>query len=226
MRGRCVSGGLRAAHLWLLIVALTCPATRAAQGAENAGRCFDAVIIARLLSQDPTPFPQLEANEIVMRWPWVLAFEPEKVLYAGVPVPTHRIEVGTIQHTSFRPGIPYFLLFLSRAKRGFRAQWIDLYLTRDAKGRFVRPFVNGVDDLDTFPRFWIPPDYLARQVSVRFRTRGAWWLRDDYDDDGNPIPLSSKPKWMEENGLRLDDLRSVIKQQAIQPCEGSPFRAG
>jgi hypothetical protein len=213
-------------RLLRLIVVLACSAAATAEKTETAAACYDAVVVARLVSQKATPLPDVGTEEIVLRWPWVLTFEPQDVLYARVPVPNRSIKVWTTQHTGFHDKIPYFLLFLRHENQEFRAQWIDVHLTRDDKGQFVRPFEDEQDDIDIFPRFWIPPDYLTRLVALRFRTRASWWLREDYDNEGNLIPLSSKPKWTEQRGIRLNDLRSVMEKQAAEPCEDSPYRAG
>jgi hypothetical protein len=202
-----------------LIVALACPIASAADESGEASACFDAVLVARLLRQTPTPFPEAGPGEIVMRWPWVLTVEPERVLYSRVPVPGHPFDIGTVQHTSMRHDIEHLLIFLRRSKQGFRAQWVDVYVTRDEKGRFVRPLPQPPDEQSTFPSFWIPSDYAAHLVSVRYRTRAAWWQRADYDGDGNVIPLSSKPKWVHEQGLVLASLQSLIAWQAGQRCK-------
>jgi hypothetical protein len=210
---------LYALYLLPLIGALACPTASAADAAGEASACFDAVLVARLLRQTPTPFPEAGPGEIIMRWPWVLTVEPERVLYSGVPVPGHPFDIGTVQHTSMRGDIEHLLIFLRRSKEGFRAQWIDVYVTRDEKGRFVRPLLEPPDQQSMFPSFWIPSDYAAHLVSIRYRTRAAWWQRADYDDDGNVIPLSSKPKWTQAQGLMLTSLQSLIAWEASQRCE-------
>jgi hypothetical protein len=216
--------------LLVAMFALACPAAKADEPAETASRCYDAVVVARLVEQEEGPWPDADSGVIILRTPWVMTFDPKEVLYAAVPVSRRSLKVGTIQHTGFRDGIPYFLVFLRLEQDGFHAQWIDTHLTQDAQGRFVRP-IEDLDKeqgeaVDTFPHYWIPRDYLSLQVPVRFRTKAAWWLRFDYDPDGNLIPLSSKPKWTEEPGIRLDDLRSVFERQAKQPCPDSPYQAG
>jgi hypothetical protein len=209
---------LYAICLFSLIAALSCQTASAADEPGKAPTCFDAVLVARLVRQTPTPFPETGNGEIVMRWPWVLTVEPEKVLYSAVPVPSHRFDIGTVQHTYILDEIKHVLIFLRRSEQGFRVQWLDVYLTRDEKGRFVRPLLEPLDDQSMFPSFWIPSDYAAHLVPIRYRTRAAWWQRADYDDDGNVIPLSSKPKWTQEQGLILSSFQSQIAWEATQRC--------
>jgi hypothetical protein len=219
---------VRASCLLPVMAALACPVTRAATSDVAPARCYDAVVVARLIGQEAFDV-EIESDEIIfIRSPWIMTFEPKKVLYAAVPLPKRAIKVGTVQHTAFRDEITYFLVFLRQEQGRFRAQWIDTRLTRDAEGRFVRPLDEEEEerDVDTFPQYWIPSDYRSLQVALRFRTKDAWWLRLDYDDDGNLIPLSSKPKWTEQPALRLEDLRSVFERQASQPCPDSPYQAG
>lgn len=80
----------------LLAVAVLQPAAARARASD----CFDAQVEASIVRQTPTVAPDCGLNCILMRWPWIIELEVERVI-AG-KVPSSPLTVLTVQHTYYR----------------------------------------------------------------------------------------------------------------------------
>jgi hypothetical protein len=95
--GRMILGALAAGSLL--------PALANADAPEATPVCYDARVLATLVRQVPTPFPDCGDDCIVMSWPWILDLDVESVLAGRAP--RGRITVLNVQHTYMshaRPG--------------------------------------------------------------------------------------------------------------------------
>lgn len=96
--------------------------------------CFDALVVAKVVKQSPSPIPDCPNDCIVMRWPWFLDLEVKRSLAGEVPV--GRLGVLSVQHTEFRPDY------------GFRRWW----LRRNSEGGFNLLGEAGHSDLARCPK--------------------------------------------------------------------------
>jgi len=62
--------------------------------------CFDAIVLARIVKQVPTAYPDCGKDCIVMSWPWIVEFDVDQAV-AGT-APSGRLKVLAVQHTDFR----------------------------------------------------------------------------------------------------------------------------
>jgi hypothetical protein len=62
--------------------------------------CFDALVSASIDRQTPTVVPDCGDDCIIMRWPWVIELNVERVIKGKVPSGT--LTVLTVQHTYYR----------------------------------------------------------------------------------------------------------------------------
>src|SRR5690349_8014543 len=102
-----------------------------------ADSCFDSVVVAEPIKQEPRPIPDLGPNQIVMSWPWDVKIDVKASL-----VGDHlhgRRTVTMILHTQFVP-IKYMLLYLKR-QEDHSYLVVDTYadVVLDQLGRLVIP---------------------------------------------------------------------------------------
>lgn len=62
--------------------------------------CYDSLVLATIHRQTPTPIPNCGDDCIVMRWPWIVELDVERVV-RGKLVPS-RLTVLTVQHSNYR----------------------------------------------------------------------------------------------------------------------------
>ena len=77
-------------------------ASGASATAEDLSKpeCFDAQVLARIIKQTPTAFPDCGKDCIVMSWPWIDELDVERVIRGSAP--TGRLKVLVVQHTRYR----------------------------------------------------------------------------------------------------------------------------
>lgn len=83
-------------HYVALAVAVLFPACAEAAKVPD---CYDAVVVAKLVRQTPSVYPDGEDGYIVMVWPWFLALEVRRSV-SGI-VPTGPLLVQSMQHSSY-----------------------------------------------------------------------------------------------------------------------------
>lgn len=180
--------------------------------------CVDAVIVAKLVRENPTDLPDAGPDEIVIRWPWVLTFEVEEVLAGRLSRDT--ITVVASMHTGFNPEIRHHLLFLRKGERGrFRLVAHEYKVVQDRRGRFVVPVAEPIGSDWLEPEGWVPGDYEKHLRPLRYSPRDAWWLDEPYSD-----PADADPAWayvkngslVAKRGLPLDDLKSSLAARACR----------
>lgn len=114
------------------------------QTAQQEPGCFDASVIATIVSQTPTPWNASCGDDcIVMSGPWIVHLNVQKVLEGRVR--PGKITVMTIQHSAYIPN-KRFMWHLRRTTVGvFNAAFADSRPSgrRCAAGAAdVRPFVH------------------------------------------------------------------------------------
>jgi hypothetical protein len=93
--------------------------------------CFDALVDAIIVRQTPTVVPECGDDCIIMRWPWIVELDVERVIRGKAP--STSLTVLTVQHTYYRTYL------------GARRWW----LRRNSLGAFN---VLSVDDKERLPR--------------------------------------------------------------------------
>lgn len=99
----------------LMIGCLWLTASSAAAREPTDADCFDAKVVATLVSQTPTAAPECD-DCIVMSWPWFLDYQLEKVLNGSAPLGL--LTVLSIQHSDYRDDPGAQTVFLRRNDLG------------------------------------------------------------------------------------------------------------
>lgn len=85
-------------RFWVLLgAAANSPAWAETQETPD---CYDAIVVAKILRQTPSVFPDSKGDFIVMVWPWFLKLEVSRTLSGHIPIGP--IIVQSLQHSSFR----------------------------------------------------------------------------------------------------------------------------
>lgn len=71
-----------------------------AQDAEEPPECYDAIVLAKIVKQTPSVFPNCGDDCIVMVWPWFLQLDVKRVVEGQAAKGLHL--TLAMQHTSFR----------------------------------------------------------------------------------------------------------------------------
>lgn len=191
---------------------------------QEAPPCFDLAVVARVMRQTPTPFPDAPEGVIVMSWPWNLSVAIEQRL-AGREA-RKRINVAAIMHTEFNHEIEHFLMFLKRRPDGYALVRMQYEIVEDASGRFVMPLAQPLSPDTLSENDLFPADYLRLLRPVRYRARDAWWLQkphldqnDNGDVDINAYPWSKMKngRVIADRGLRLSDFVNALSDRR---CHG------
>jgi hypothetical protein len=107
---------MRVSVLACVIAASTVMASAA--GADEAPatprNCFDAGVYAIVTQEIPSDIPMYDDKSIVVRWPWFIDLQVERVEYGSVRHGT--VTVLTMQHTYLKPR--YGLWWLRRNSAG------------------------------------------------------------------------------------------------------------
>jgi hypothetical protein len=93
-----------------LVIGFGLAGSAKAQGKPAAPECFDALVIASAIRQTPTRTPDCGGDCLVMRWPWILQLDVERVLRGTAPVGP--VTVLSVQHTYWKVdhgGLPWRL---------------------------------------------------------------------------------------------------------------------
>ena len=98
--GRIGLASMRMKRLAISIAVLAATSGSAAAGDLSKPVCFDAQVLARIIKQTPTAFPDCGKDCIVMSWPWIDEFDVERVIRGSAP--TGRLQVLVVQHTRYR----------------------------------------------------------------------------------------------------------------------------
>lgn len=107
--------GSRPRHLLALAgVAAAAGPTLAAEA--DRGGCVDTVVAARIVRQVPTAYPDCGDGCIVMRWPWFVELDVERVAEGEATI--GRLTVLTLQHTYYVVGREPLLWSLRRNSLG------------------------------------------------------------------------------------------------------------
>lgn len=209
---------------FLIAIALAAlPISAHAHEPEETPRCYDVAVVARLIRETPEPFPDLGPDVIVIRWPWILEFETEEVVIGRVD--HQRMRVTASMHTNFNRQIDHFLLFLRRYPDGrYVAEDIVVNVVRDRRGRFIIPLEAPIASEELSPEGWLPASYESYLRPVRYRSRDAWWLSEQYLDDD--YLAETPPGWhirrdgrvVALRGLYLSDLPTMMAQEASATC--------
>lgn len=75
------------------------PPLSSAARAAGEPDCFDAQIYASIARQTPTVIPDCGADCIIMRWPWILELNVERVIEGKVD--SNPLTVLTVQHAYY-----------------------------------------------------------------------------------------------------------------------------
>lgn len=78
--------------------------------------CFDALVSASIERQTPTVVPDCGDDCIIMRWPWVIELDVERVIKGKVPSGT--LTALTVQHTYYRTDLGATRWWLRRNSLG------------------------------------------------------------------------------------------------------------
>jgi hypothetical protein len=84
----------------LLIAAVSSPACAETREIPD---CYDAVVVAKIMRQTPSVFPDSKDGYIIMVWPWFLKLEVRRAVSGAVP--NGPLVVQSMQHTSFRKNL-------------------------------------------------------------------------------------------------------------------------
>jgi len=74
-------------------------ASPAASSEADGSACYDAEVIARIVNQTPSVFPEPEDGSIVLRWPWFVELEVKRVRSGQVR--RGSVAALSIQHTYY-----------------------------------------------------------------------------------------------------------------------------
>ena len=183
--------------------------------------CFDLAVVARVVAQTPDPFPDSGPDVIVIRWPWRLEFEAERVLIGQAE--GSRLRVAAAMHTSFNPQIDHFLLLLREGDDGgYGLVDLDYQVVRDRYGRFIRPFAAPAFDEEVRPEGWLPSNYEDFLRPIHYSTSDAWWLTPPYVDEDELADgwfTRQGKRVVAARGLHLGDLAEMMSQTPGAVCQ-------
>jgi hypothetical protein len=97
------------------------PALAADDEAAPPPSCYDAQVVARIVRQTPSEFPDCGEGCIVMRWPWFMELDVEHVARGGVT--QGWMKVLTVQHTYMRWDRPVRFWLRRNDLHGFNVVW-------------------------------------------------------------------------------------------------------
>ncbi|MDG5497082.1 hypothetical protein [Niveispirillum sp. BGYR6] len=194
------------AILFLFFLFLVSPPSIAADSGKPT--CFDAVVVAKLLTQDPNPLPPKDAHDPLANWswPWRLNFAIEKKLLGEMPEPF--FTVVHEMHTWLNSDIQYILFWLKRQPEGhYTAIHIELYIVPDIDGEFIAPVgaesAKFIDRLAT----QFPGNYAAKLSTRKYRADQAWWLHQTLEEPSVPLlPTATAGALRTEAAASLADL--------------------
>jgi len=92
-------------------------------GTDTERNCYDSAVVARLMSQTPTPYAGCGDDCIVVRWPWVLELDVTEVT-RGRSVP-RQVAALSVQHTYFRRVREHRFLLRRNTDGGYNVVWSE-----------------------------------------------------------------------------------------------------
>lgn len=196
---------IRAILFLFLLILLSPPGIAADSGKPT---CFDAAVVAKLLTQDPNPLPPKDPDDPLAnwRWPWRLNFAIEKKLLGEMPEPF--FTVVHEMHTWLNSDIQYILFWLKRQPEGlYTAIHIELYIVPDIDGEFIAPV--GVESAKFIDRLatQFPGNYTAKLSTRKYRADQAWWLRQALEtSSASLLPMAKAGDLRTETAVSLADL--------------------
>ena len=101
-------------RLWMLLTA-TVGYPAWAEGQETAD-CYDTVVVAQVMKQTPSAFPDSDDGSIVMAWPWFLKLKVKRAVTGDIAA--RPIVVLSLQHTDFRKDLGLTRWWLRRNSLG------------------------------------------------------------------------------------------------------------
>ena len=108
MGGLLTSLALSQIMLWLRIFAIALaslaalgwPTSATSSSLPEAQECFDALVVAKVVGQVPSDFPDSDDDYIVMSWPYFIDLEIVRVLEGSIEA--RKITALSVQHTYWR----------------------------------------------------------------------------------------------------------------------------
>ncbi|WP_029011837.1 hypothetical protein [Niveispirillum irakense] len=196
---------IRAILFLFFLFLLSSPSIAADSGKPT---CFDAAVVAKLLTQDPNPLPPEDADDPLANWnwPWRLNFIIEKKLLGEMPEPS--FTVVHEMHTWLNSDIQHILLWLKRQPDGhYIAIHIELYIVPDIDGEFIAPVgTRSAEFIDTLATQF-PGNYTAKLSTRKYQADQAWWLRKTLETSSASLFLMAKAGDLRtETAVSLADL--------------------
>lgn len=106
--------------------------------------CYDAVVVAKIMRQTPSVFPDSNDGYIVMVWPWFLELEVRRAVSGAVPIGP--LIVQSMQHTGFRENLGSRRWWLRRNSLGgfnlLRFEESEGLSKCSADGHLAEPYIR------------------------------------------------------------------------------------
>jgi len=179
--------------------------------APSSMQCFDVALVARIERYDPGTMDWPD-DQIVMRWPWTLTLEVERVIIGQES--REEIDVTISLHTQWNSDIRHVLFFLQRDGDRYFVVDAETRVVRDRRGAFVAPFTRPPEAEEVWPRGWLPENHADHITPTHYRAQDAWWLRSN--------EAHATPGWSERRGRRVVALRGFPLDSLPQTLGRNP----
>lgn len=213
----------------LSIAALSAWQPAATSAAAGDRRCFDVAAIASLERYEPTDIEEvrreLGGDAIVIRWPWLVDIDIDKVIL-GVE-PRRNLRVTLTLHNALRRDIAHVLLLMRRTRDGgYVVVDYDPYIARDHHRRWVRP-VEGPEAAGMLAD-WADGDFTRWLRPVSFAAARVWWNDRKRTDalagiaGASGWSAVSRGRLVARRAFHLSDLEDMIGPTAPCPPSSEP----